>query len=127
MVTVVPLTAMPKIWFISELVARPPSPEKPQVWFPPTVLIFPVDFVTSRITQLPVSAMNTLPLLSAATPEVVDNSALTAEPPSPEKPQVWFPAEVVIVFVESTSLRTTQLFPSPMKRFPELSAPTPCG
>src|SRR2546423_15705777 len=107
MATFVLLSAMRKILFISELVARPPSPEKPQVWFLPTVLIFPVDLVTSRITQLLVSAMNTLPLLSAATPEVVYNSALTAEPPSPETPHACFPAALVIGLVESISLVPT--------------------
>jgi hypothetical protein len=78
------------------LVAGPPSPEKPLVPFPATVLMTPAAFIL-RILRLPASTINRLPFLSAARPFGEESWAPLAGPLSPEKPRVPLPAIVSIV------------------------------
>ena len=63
------------------LVAGPPSPLKPCVPFPATVVITP--FETMRRREAPVSAIYKSPAESTATPSGPPNWALVASPPSP--------------------------------------------
>jgi hypothetical protein len=93
-------TAIPK-WPLNAgsnaaLVAGPPSPEKPLVPFPATVLRTPAVF-TLRILRLPASTINRLPFLSAARPFGEEIWAPIAGPLSPEKPSVPLPTIVLIV------------------------------
>jgi hypothetical protein len=66
------------------LVAGPPLPANPSLPLPATVVIVPPD--TFRIRLLKESAMYRFPAESTATPIGVNNDALVAGPPSPEKP-----------------------------------------
>ena len=66
-------------------VAGPPSPEKPWVPLPATVVMIPLGD-TFRIRLLMVSAMKRFPEASTATPLGKLNDAEVAGPPSPEKP-----------------------------------------
>src|SRR5207248_223186 len=77
-------------------VAGPPSPEKPDVPLPATVVIVPAD-ETRRMRLLLKSAIRKPPSAVAATPEGALSWAAVAGPPSPEKPDVPLPATVVIV------------------------------
>src|ERR1035438_437679 len=87
----------------SALVAGPASPLNPSVPFPATVVMIPSE--TLRTRRLPVSAMNKLPAESTATPQGLLNSALVAGPPSPVKPDVPFPATVLITPFETLRMR----------------------
>src|SRR3974377_321638 len=76
-------------------VAGPPSPAKPAVPFPATVLITPSG-VTLRIRLLLKSAMKRLPAQSKARPVGELSFAEVAGPPSPEKPSDAVPTTVLI-------------------------------
>src|SRR6266404_3560155 len=78
------------------LVAWPPSGHTLQTPLPATVVIVP-SRETFLIRQFPLSAMKRLPLASNTNPPGLDNCALTAGPPSPEKAYVPLPAKVVIM------------------------------
>src|ERR1035437_9546732 len=112
-------TATP--WGLSNwaLVAGPLSPLKPDVPFPATVVITPLE--TSRMRLSWKSAMNRLPAESTATPTASLNAALVAGPLSP-KPDDPPPATVVIAPVEA--LRR-MLSPPAMYRLPAESMATP--
>ena len=111
----------------SAAVAAPPSPANPHAPpIPATVLIAPVAAATSRITQLPVSAMKRLPAPSSTTSIGKLSSAAVAAPPSPANPHAPpIPATVLIAPVAATTLRITQLPVSAMKRLPAPSRATP--
>src|ERR1039457_3865884 len=111
-------------WFSSAAVAGPPSPLKPAVPLPATVLIVPAA-VTFRMRLLP-SAMKRLPALSTAMPAGWNSSAEVAGPPSPLKPAVPLPATVLIV-PAAVTFRMRLLVSSAMKRLPALSTATPSG
>src|SRR3990172_3741783 len=78
------------------LVAAAPTPKNPEVPLPAKVLINPVTASTRRTRWLKVSAMNTLPAPSTATPYGKYSWALVAAAPSPENPLVPLPAIVLI-------------------------------
>ena len=80
------------------LVAGPPSPERPSVPLPATVVMVPLA-ETRRIRRLPRSARNRLPEPSTARPvdSVSISCAFVAGPSSPEKPAVPVPATVVMI------------------------------
>ena len=82
---------MPRGAAICAAVAGPPSPEKPNVPVPATVVIVPFDD-TCLIRWLPVSAITKLPSGSNATPWTRLSWAAVAGPPSPEKPARRVPA-----------------------------------
>ena len=67
------------------LAAGPPSPEKPEVPLPATVVMTPVEAATRRMLWLNGSAMNRLPVASIATRTGSFRVAPVAGPPSPEK------------------------------------------
>ena len=123
-----PSTATPVGELSSAAVAGPPSPaksQKPPV--PATVLIVPV-VATLRMTQFPLSAMKRLPTPSRATPAGWLSSATVAGPPSPVKSNIpAIPATVLIAPVVPSTLRTTELSWSAMKRSPAASRATPVG
>ena len=85
-----PSIARPPGSFSCALVAGPPSPEKPFVPSPATVVMIPAG-KTLRMRLLPVSAMNRLPAPSTATPWRLLSCALVAGPPSPESPSCHCP------------------------------------
>jgi hypothetical protein len=87
--------AMPRGAAICAAEASPPSPEKPNVPVPATVVIIPFG-ETRRIRWLLVSASTMLPSGSSATPCTRFSCALVAGPPSPENPEEAVPATVVI-------------------------------
>ena len=97
---------------------------KPLVPLPTTVVITPFAF-TRRMQLLPVSAMKTLPAPSTATPCGFHNAALVAGPPSPLKPRVLLPANVVMIPVTASTRRMR--FPVAMNRLPPPSTATPNG
>src|ERR1039458_10357884 len=87
--------------------------------------------VTLRIRLSPVSAMYTLPLVSAATPPGRRSSALVARPPSlnvlaPPGLVCPVPAKVLMMPAALT-MRTRLFFESAMYRLPVLSSARPCG
>ena len=113
-------------------VAGPPSPPNPWVWvrararpFPATVLMMPAAS-TFRMRWLSWSAMKRFPALSTATPPGAAKLASVAGPPSPLKPDVPFPATVVMTPEESTFL-IRWFWVSAMKRFPAPSTARPRG
>src|SRR5438876_10182593 len=93
----------------SAAVAAPPSPANPHAPpIPATVLIAPVAAATSRITQLPLSAMKRLPAQSGATSVGKLSSAAVAEPTSPANPHApAVPAPVLIAPLAAMTLRHT--------------------
>src|SRR6266545_749852 len=76
--------------------AGPPSPPKPQAPVPAKVEIMPVG-ETTRTALLASSDMYTPPSRPAATPLGLLKVAAVAGPPSPEFPQLPFPAIVVMM------------------------------
>src|SRR5438552_17933212 len=103
--------------------AGPPSPEEPIVPLPATVLMTPFG-VTLRIRLK--SAMNRLPVASAATPWGAPRDALVAGPPSPEPALLPLPATVLII-PSRVTFRIRWLPRSAMKRLPAASTATPQG
>jgi hypothetical protein len=97
-------TARLKALFSSARVAGPPSPEKPAVPLPATVVMIPLE-ETFRIRWLPTSAIRKPPSGVGATANGMFSSADVAGPPSPLKPWTPVPATVVIVPLGQT-LRT---------------------
>ena len=87
--------------FRPALVAVPPSPERPKVPFPATVVIMPLAF-TLRMRLFDLSAMYRLPKVSTVSPTGPYKLALVACPPSPEKLKLPLPATVVIIPLVST-------------------------
>ena len=116
-------TAIPDTSLIFAAVAAPPSPEKPAVPVPATVVMTPVKASTRR-TRTP-SPKYRLPTASTASRAGLLMFAAVAGPPSPEKPDVPVPATVVMTPVKASTRRTRWLLESPMKTFPAASAATP--
>src|ERR1035438_2339925 len=77
-------------------VAGPPSPKKPRVPLPATVVMTP-PADTFRMRLLPASTMNRFPDASTATSLGAHTAAEGAGVPSPEKPAVPLPATVVMM------------------------------
>src|ERR1035437_6130531 len=102
------------------LVAGLLSP-KPDVPPPTTVVITPLE--TLRMRLLFPSSMYRLPAESTATPKGLFNWALVAGPLSPLKPNVPFPATVVITPFETLRMR----LPPAMYRLSAESTATPEG
>ena len=83
----------------SALVAAPPSPEKPEVPLPATVVMIRVFAAILRTLLLERSTMKILPALSVRTYSGEMNFAPVALPPSPESPaDPGVPAIVEILF-----------------------------
>src|SRR5664280_2025204 len=78
-------------------VAGPPSPQKPLVPLPATVVMVPSGATRRTRLLLPGSAMYRLPAASRARPPGPWRHAWVAGPPSPQKPAVPLPATVVMV------------------------------
>src|SRR3990172_5554260 len=108
-------------------VAAAPSPENPRVPLPAKVLINPVPTSTRRTRWLEVSAMNTLPPPSTATPIGEPSRAPAAAAPSPENPAIPVPAIVLINPVTASIRRTRWLEASAMNTLPTPSTATPYG
>ena len=81
--------------FSSAAMAGPPSPEKPAVPFPATVVITPAVSIF-RMRELPESEMKILPWASTAIPEGALTCAALAGPLSPENPGVPLPAIIAM-------------------------------
>jgi hypothetical protein len=114
--------------FNAAMVAGPLSPVDPTSPVPAYVVMMPVVALTMRIRLFMVSAMNTLPALSTATPCEPYKVALLAGPPSPLAPFLFpLPANVVIVPVANSTRRILTFMTSAMKKLPELSTATPVG
>src|SRR6202522_4177306 len=91
--------AIPAGVFNSALVAAPPSPEKPEVPLPATVVMIPVFAAILRTLLLKTSTMKILPALSVRTYPGEINFAPVALPPSPESPaDPGVPAIVEMLF-----------------------------
>src|SRR5664280_654782 len=106
-------------------VAAPPSPQKPMVPLPATVVMVPSG-ATRRTRLLPASAMYRLPAASTNRPYGMSRHAWVAGPPSPQKPLVPLPATVVMV--PSGATRRTRSWPgSAMYRLPAASTARPHG
>src|SRR3990172_1853797 len=108
-------------------VAAAPSPENPKVPLPAKVLINPLPASTRRTRWLEVSAMNTLPAPSTATPYGLYSWALVAAAPSPENPKVPVPAIVLINPGPASTLRIRWLAESAINTLPPPSTATPYG
>ena len=105
------------------LVPGPPSPLKPIMPFPATVVIMPVPTATRRM-RLPLSTKNKLPPPSIVNPETL-RPAIAAGPPSPLKLEAPDPATVTIIPVLTSSRRMR--FWSAMNRWPLPSTVNPRG
>src|SRR5262245_11322821 len=105
--------------------AGPPSPEKPAVPLPATVVIVPVG-ETRRTRLLLESAIRKPPSAVTDTAFGDHSRAAVAGPPSPEKPSVPLPATVVIVPVDET-LRIRLLIASAIRNPPSRVAATATG
>ena len=121
------LTATPAGRASREAMAAPPSPAKPKVPSPATVLIVPVPPSTFRMRWLPVSAMKMFPAPSTVTPLGPLRSAAEAGPPSPAKPLTPVPTTVVITPLAESTRRSRAFCQSTMKTLPALSSATPLG
>ena len=107
-------------------VGTPPSPLKPAVPVPATVVIVP-SASTLRTRWLLASAMYRLPLLSNTMSWGLSICAIVAGPPSPLKPALpGVPATVVITPAVSI-LRMAVFHESAMYRLPEASSAKPWG
>ena len=100
-----PSTATPVGNLNAALVAGPPSPLKPAMPMPASVVMTPEVTFTRRMRWLDLSAMSTLPHPSATAPYGDLKPALVAGPPSPLKPPVPVPASVVISPVPTATRR----------------------
>ena len=120
--------ATPEGRFSVALVAKPQSPLKPPfpipiAPLPAIVLMTPEPADTTRMRLFPKSAMSTLPAPSMSRPRGT-RLALVAGPPSPLKPSIPLPANVVMMPVAAAT-RRMRLLPSPMSTFPLPSNTTP--
>ena len=103
-----PSTATPAGKNSRAAVAGPPSPLKPLLPVPATVVMTPA-VSTLRIRWFHVSAMKRLPAPSTATSAGKNSRAAVAGLPSPLNPWLPKPATVVMTPAEST-LRTRALY-----------------
>src|SRR5436189_1417303 len=108
-------------------VAGPPSPLKPIVPLPATVVMTCVAASIRRIRLFIESAMNRFPALSTATPCGSFNCDAAAGPPSPLKLYVPLPATVVITWVDGSVRRILKLKLSAINRLPALPSAMPLG
>jgi hypothetical protein len=112
-------TATPKGKFNPADLAWPPSPLNSLLPVPATVVITLVDTVTLRIRLSPASAMYTLPDASSEIPVIKLKAPAVAWPPSPSVPNASpDPAIVVMMPVETVTLRIKQLSESAMYTLP---------
>src|SRR4051794_9198434 len=107
------------------VVAGPPSPEKPGVPVPATVVIVPAG-VTRRTRPLPASAITKPPSGVPATASTEASWAAGAGPPPPEGPGGPVPATVVMVPAGDTR-RTRRLPESAIRKPPSAVAATASG
>ena len=103
--------------------ARPSSPTEQVVPLPATVEMMPLE--TFRIRWLAVSAMYSLPVKSTVIALAEASAALLAVPLSPLKPQVPFPAMVVMMPLDTLRMRFSEL--SAMYKLPAESTAMPIG
>ncbi len=98
------------------LVAAPPSPEKPRIPFPATVVMNPVAASTRRMRWLARSAMKRLPEASTATPLGNLRLASVAGPPWPRPSPP--PPTVALTPVDASPRRRRSLSLSAMNSLP---------
>jgi hypothetical protein len=106
-------------------VAFPPSPVKPALPTPATVVIFPRTSMR-RTTWLPASATHTLPSERWVTVNGLNRRDCWLGPPSPVYPTTPSPATVVMM-PSGQSLRTRLLFHSAIQSPPSAAGATPLG
>src|SRR5262245_18527281 len=108
-------------------VALPPSPEKPRVPLPATVVILPPD-VTRRTRWSSTSVTRKPPSGVAATAIGVSSSAAVAGPPSPGPAKSNLPLRAAVVIVPAGDTRRTRELPlSAMRNPPSALTATPNG